>query len=343
MRSKWPKLAVVLVLVVACIGMADAAKTCPNCGAENRDEARYCKNCGYRFEVRRTTPRRTLPLLRAQVSVEGGVVRLSSTPGGATVEVDGRARGRTPLQLRGLKPGQHELVLSRSGYRTYYGIFVIPKLEGTIVVTSIPPGAEILLDGEGYGVAVDTGLVIQDVPFGSHLLTAHLPGWEDDVRTVQLSAEEPVTVITMRLTTGMGFLRLESYPEGAEVTIDGKQVGSTSYFGMLAPARHRLSLTMPGFAQWNGYADVQQAETTFVAAALARLKTRKPALLWIGITALAGGAAGAVMGELSYRGYQDAATSDDAEEFRKKTEMWDLVRNIGAGIGAAGIGAYIVF
>jgi len=338
--KKFPKPAVVFVLLLICIGVVFARKVCPNCGATNKDDAKYCKSCGYKFEKTGTSSR---PLIRARVSVVSGVVEVKSIPENARVNIDGRSRGTTPLHIENLTPGQHELKLSKSGYRSYYGIFVIPKVLGTIVVTTIPSGAGIFLDGKSKGAASDSGLIIKDVPFGSHLLVAQLSGYEKEVRTVQLSRKQPLSVTAVKFKPQQGFLRVESDPSHAEFIINGKRVGSTSYFGSLEPARYQLSIAKLGFKEWSGYADVRRAETTFVFAPLVHLRPRKPAFLWVGLASLVGGGGGAVMGQLEYSKYQKAATPTDAERFRNSTQTWDLVRNIAAGIGALSIGAYILF
>ena len=348
MTKRLPKRILVLVLLLVFIGTVLAARTCPNCGTENPDNARFCKNCGYKFPARRVSPaRRSLPLIRARVSVETGVVRINSTPTGASVSIDGRRRGTTPLSVRDLTSGQHDLVLSKSGYRSYDGIFVIPKVQGTIVVTTVPSGAEILIDSKLAGVAGDAGLVVQDVAFGSHILLARLPGYDDEVKTVQLSSEQPVVLTTVAFQAGHGFLRVESDPQGAVLKLDGRQAGPTTYIGKLAPARYELLLIHPGFNDWEGEVEVLLKDTAFVFATLTPLRVRKPAFLWVGVATLAGGAAAAVMGQLAYSEYQDAAPPDyspgDVEKLRKDTELYDWVRNIAGGIGVLSLGAYLVF
>ncbi|MBN2537696.1 PEGA domain-containing protein [candidate division WOR-3 bacterium] len=339
----------VLVLVlVALVGVGLAAKTCPNCGESNRDDVQFCKNCGYRFPAQAAPPAvRTLPQLRADISVASGVVSIRSTPAGAAVRVDGRSRGTTPLEIADLAPGQHAIELSRAGYRSYDGIFVIPKLDGTIVVTTVPPGAEVLLDGKPAGIAGDSGLVIQDVGFGSHVLLARLGGYPDEVRTIVLARDAPVNLTTISFTGRVGFLRVESDPIGAALEVDGTRVGNTNYIGTMAPANYRLKLSYPGFRDWTGSARVELRDTAYVFATMAAIRERKPAFLWLGVAGVAGGVAGAVMGELAYREYQEAQppeyTSADIQKLREQTQLYDWLRNIAGTVGVLSLGAYLVF
>jgi formylglycine-generating enzyme required for sulfatase activity len=87
-----------------------------------------------------------------------GRIDLASTPGEASVSVDGEYRGRTPLSLR-LRPGRvHSLSVAKPGYQTAVrelsvaadsgralNIELVAEY-GQVGVTSIPPGAEIWVD-----------------------------------------------------------------------------------------------------------------------------------------------------------------------------------------------------
>ena len=347
MRRKPSKSAFAIVVLVVLCSIIYAAKDCPNCGTENSDEAKYCKSCGYEFEATGSPGPRTQPLLRVQVGVEGGKVVITSTPSEATVTVDGRRRGTTPLVLEGLAPGQHELAIERSGYRTYYGVFVMQKQQGSMAVTTVPVGAEVLLDGESHGEASAAGLIIEDVAFGDHTLTARMPGWLDAVQTVTLSAEKPVGVVTIRLDTQLGFLRVQSTPTGADVLVEEQKVGVSDYLGAWAPDRYRLSLSKPGFQRWSDVIEVARAETTFVAVGLVRPRVRPAFLFWTGAAAMAGAVVGIVMGEAAYGDYRSASPPDytpgQIADLRQRTKMWDLVRNVAAGVGIVGIGVYFAF
>ena len=47
-----------------------------------------------------------------------GTIRVTSTPSGATVVVGGRQMGTTPLSIRGVAPGRHDVSILRSGYES---------------------------------------------------------------------------------------------------------------------------------------------------------------------------------------------------------------------------------
>ncbi len=51
--------------------------------------------------------------------IPGGALRVTSSPAGATVVLDGHVRGRTPLELGDLPPGRHALEVAETNYATH--------------------------------------------------------------------------------------------------------------------------------------------------------------------------------------------------------------------------------
>jgi hypothetical protein len=327
---------VVLVVMAVSAGLVFAAKTCPNCGTSNKDSDKFCKSCGAKLPgeppAKSTTPRVT-----GKVLVNGPVVRITSQPSGASVNVDGRDRGKTPLQLNDLEPGRHEVELTRGGYRPYNGEFTIKGAFGSIVVTTDPVGAEVLLDGQSRGTAPDGGLALAKVPYGQHEITARLRGYNDAVKAVTLRAPGPLGV-TCRLGYGKGWLVISSDPSKASLVVNDKIVGKTPYAAELEPGRYALSLVRPGYYDWTTDARVQYAESTTVRAILDRMQTRKWPFLATAIVGLGAGAAAAVKGQSEYAKYQAAATPGDARKYHKSTMVWDIGRDVAflAGIALGG-------
>lgn len=341
MRLRESRMLVLVVVLLVGFGLIYAAKTCPQCGTSNPDNAKFCKSCGYRFPAPTPQPRPT-PTLDVDVSVEAGAVRIESRPSGATVLIDGEREETTPVVFSDLSPGRHRLTVRRGGYRTYQGSFIIPELAGTIAVTTVPAGATILLDGQVKGVAGEEGLVLTGIVQGTHRVTARLTGHADETRTVELSAARPAGALSIRLRMIEGFLRVESDPVRAAIFVDNKEVGTSPFTANLDAGTYRLRATLSGYNDWNGIAEVAVAETSFVLARLRRLHPRRPGYLWGGVAGLAVGAVGAVVGEISYAGYRKATTADEAVQLRQQTQVWDWVRNAGVGLGALGVGAYFV-
>jgi len=334
----FPRMILVLVVLAVSAGLMFAAKTCPSCRTSNKDSDRFCKSCGARLPEA-PPPQPAAPRVAGSVSVSGAVVRITSEPAGAGVVIDGRNRGKTPLELNDLEPGRHDVELTRSGYRPYYGEFTIAGLFGSIVVTTEPVGAEVLLDEKSRGAAPDGGLPLVRVPYGRHTITARLHGYNDAVKTVDLKAAGPVGV-TCRLGYGKGWLVVESDPPGASLFLNDETAGKTPYAAELAPDRYTLSLSRSGYYDWAGDANVQYAESTTVRAILDRMQTRKLPFLIAAIAGLGAGVGATVLGQSEYAKYQAATTSEDARKYRRSTMAWDIGRDVAFGAGVALGGAY---
>ena len=332
---RFPRVFVLLLLTVFAAVLF--AKTCTSCGTENSDAAKFCKSCGAKLpEAVQQRPQS--PRVQGYASVSGASVSITSDPSGAGVTVDGRSRGTTPLELNDLRPGRHEYELTRSGYRTFYGAFTTAGLYSTLVVTSDPVGAEILLDNVPRGTAGEAGLVLSQVPYGNRTVTARIEGYRDVVKPLDVRTPGPIAV-PFKLGSGKGYLRVESDPPGAKLFVDSRQAGETPYGAELAPARYVLSLTRRGFYDWFGYAEVQYAETANIRAVLDRMPSRQWPFLAAAAAAVGYGGFAAIQGEATYGKY---TAENQPPALRDATKKWDLQRNIAAGVTAVFAGLYLL-
>ncbi len=101
-------------------------------------------------------------------------LRLSSEPSGAEVFIDAEFKGTTPVTINNVKPGTLSLVVNKEGKIKYtqkvslkagekkdLGTIQLGDLYGTVSVTSTPPRAAIIFDGENIGVT--TPVTIKNV------------------------------------------------------------------------------------------------------------------------------------------------------------------------------------
>jgi len=108
-------------------------------------------------------PLRIAPTLTPTPALAASSVELVSDPAGARIEVDGRSdlSCLAPCSLT-LNPGRHTLVAdSSSGYGAARKIFNVPvsgsvfvsmtRNVGTMLLTSDPSGAQVVIDGKDYG------------------------------------------------------------------------------------------------------------------------------------------------------------------------------------------------
>ncbi len=112
---------------------------------------------------------------------EMGTLLVETLRPGVEVLVDGRSSGRTPVTTQ-LKPGRHTLELRVDGASKVIPVEISPGVQttqqvkwpaasrlGRLKVTTTPPGARILVDGQYRGASP---VVLDDVPVGPHAIVA---------------------------------------------------------------------------------------------------------------------------------------------------------------------------
>jgi len=129
---------------------------------------------------------------------------VTSEPSGAMVFLDQKPAGQTPVTLRDLRKGEHQLRIAHASYRDRTerinvqdrGAAVKVCLDplpssGSLVVYSEPPGARVLVDGEEGPL---TPARIDDLLAGKHTLRLEKPGHEPHEQIVELGAGQESAV-----------------------------------------------------------------------------------------------------------------------------------------------------
>jgi len=151
--------------------------------------------------------------LTALPIIEYGTIHLMVTPTLSTVYFDGVKAGTVPPDgifiIRNIVPGTHSIQVAKDGYTTVSFEQNVSKNEivkvpvtleasstgaGSLSVSSIPPGAQIFLDGEVMGV---TPMTIQDIAEGEHTLILRMEGFSDYTETVTITPEGAVVSATL--------------------------------------------------------------------------------------------------------------------------------------------------
>lgn len=157
-------------------------------------------------------------------------VSLTTNPSGATVVVDGKDRGVTPITLYDLAPGKHHVKFRLSGYDesdrfldTREGPFlerntVLREKKGLLLLKTEPAGADIQVDGVSVGQTprLVTNLSVRDV----HSVRLRKAGYQDQTISVSFEGRKPL-VREERLVLASGTIDVISEPAGAEVTVNG--------------------------------------------------------------------------------------------------------------------------
>jgi hypothetical protein len=142
-----------------------------------------------------------------------GRLLVRSTPAGANVEVDGVARGVTPIALQDLDLGSRRVTISRRGYVSEERRITLTEARpsrsvevrlsapaapasaaasrsaqtGALVIESRPAGASVLVNGKPSGT---TPLTLNDLAPGDYRVTMSLQGFRDFATTVRVVAGE---------------------------------------------------------------------------------------------------------------------------------------------------------
>ena len=225
---------------------------------------------GYRPQQIETTVRAPAPvLLSARLVSASAALRVTSSPSGASVTLNGAPRGETPLDLAGIPEGEATIEILLAGhapFRTQVRLSAgesfdlnapLDPLPASLRVESIPAGARIYLDQTFRGEAP---VSLDGLAPGEHRLRAELPGHDPAARTIVL-APGAAGVEEFRLRGNVGTLALSTSPAGVDVLIDGRSYGKTSakadasdvvsdplVLSDVPAGQHRLELSRPGYA-----------------------------------------------------------------------------------------------
>ncbi|MEO0615997.1 MAG: SUMF1/EgtB/PvdO family nonheme iron enzyme [Pseudomonadota bacterium] len=151
---------------------------------------------------------------------------VTSRPAGASVTLDGRYQGRTPITLALEPDEQYELRLTRQGFAPQSRRVALPSAtqrrmsfeldarNGDVTVRAVPADAEILVNGRVVG----SGTAQVSLPAIPQRITVRKPGYIEQERTVTPRPGFTQTV-DVRLQTAEA-ARLASIPQRIEVAND---------------------------------------------------------------------------------------------------------------------------
>lgn len=206
-----------------------------------------------------------------------GTITVRSSPPGATVAVDGKEVGKTPLSFKA-KAGPHRVVVTLFGFDPYVAdvrvrpgkeVFVdaiLKRQYGRLRVETTPPGATIIVDGKEVG---KSPLVLEKVAVGEHKVMAKLAGYYPAVTSVLVEkGVEKVAKINLRKV--VGGLYVETTPEGAIVYIDGTPKGKTPLGLVLVPGKYRIRIEKQGYRTVEREVEVPREGTAEVRVELER-------------------------------------------------------------------------
>jgi len=141
-----------------------------------------------------------------EIAVKEGELELRSDPPGAKVYVDGKEKGETPSFLSNVRLGEHVILIVKEGYEPYEEqVKVIEgerkkisvslkRLVGILFVNTVPPGANIFIDGKSVGLSPYEG---KDLSSGTHRVRVVKEGYETWGKDVVVEAGKGLQVFAM--------------------------------------------------------------------------------------------------------------------------------------------------
>lgn len=239
----------------------------------------------------------------AQPESSGGTLKISSTPIGADIYINGSLREKkTPADVQVPFGQQVEVDVRSEGFLPYKkditlvegqkvfivearlkeGVVQVPKAEVTapVRVVSTPAGGRVVYDGRAMdGV---TPLIIPEAKVGlEHVLVVDADGYETRILPFTLESETELELeLELRSVdiARLGTLIIDSWPRGARVEIDERYAGTTP----LPPLRlesnveHAIAVTAPRLQPYTEAVTLKQGETRSLSPRLTNLAVGSP-------------------------------------------------------------------
>jgi formylglycine-generating enzyme required for sulfatase activity len=185
-------------------------------------------------------------------------ITISSIPDGATVWVDGKSIGTTPLNLDVLA-GDHELELKADRFkpwRTRLDVVAnqpqvldtvqLQPADGKLTVRTQPAGANVMLENTFAGQTPVELNLTADEPHSIHISKA---GYGKVIREVKVGSSESKT-ITVPLKPNLGVIYFAVEPPDAEIVVNGKSKGRVPREIRLVAVEHQLEIRKQGYQSY---------------------------------------------------------------------------------------------
>jgi formylglycine-generating enzyme required for sulfatase activity len=182
-------------------------------------------------------------------------VTFETVPPGATVKVDGRSVGTTPLttavsagrrsvtySMKAFKPASRRITVEPGQPLTVPSVKLAPA-DAVLVLASEPAGAAVTIDGKWRGETPAELVVPPRRPLAVKVAKA---GHEDATLQVEIAPGERREE-SLRLTPRMGEVKVEARPPDAELLVDGEPRGRASQTLRLIALPHEIEIRRDGF------------------------------------------------------------------------------------------------
>lgn len=199
-------------------------------------------------------------------------VEASKDSEGATIYIDEKEVGETPLLNAHIKSGKHNLLAHKKLYLPYQEEFVMtdsafirirpiltPNYADVTISVADAPQAEIYADGEYVG----TGLWHGRLETGKYTIEARKEGHVSSSREASIMRGEKANILLQAPTPILGALDVTSTPASAQVIIDGKAVGTTPLKDYrLLIGKHSVEAASKGYKTESFDVQIEEGKTT---------------------------------------------------------------------------------
>jgi formylglycine-generating enzyme required for sulfatase activity len=193
--------------------------------------------------------------LEVELLANSAPVTFETAPPGATVRVDGRRLGSTPLTTA-VSAGRREVAFSMDAFKpatrqftvvagkpvTVPTVRLVPA-DAVLVVASEPPGAAVTVDGQWRG---ETPIELIVAPRRSHDVRVTKAGHEEAVLAVEIAPGERRDE-SLRLEPQLGEVKVQARPPDAELLVDGESRGAANQTLSLIALPHEIEIRKEGY------------------------------------------------------------------------------------------------
>jgi tetratricopeptide (TPR) repeat protein len=211
----------------------------------------------------------------------GRTIRLTSTPSGASVSLDGIFKGVCPITLNEVATGKHLIKITKTGYQDYQQEITVSSSKyyyysanlspitttkaidklGNILLFSTPSGAKIYLDNKYKGITPQT---LSKLNLGNYQLRLTKPGYHDYQQKVTVSSEKTTEVLTKLTAIPPSYAKIKvtSTPSFAKIYLNDTYKGTTPLtINQLKPGDYQLKLSKEGYQDWSKKVTIVTSKT----------------------------------------------------------------------------------
>lgn len=238
------------------------------------------------FQVEDRIPRR----VTVEMDSNSGSLVVTSSPSGATLFLDGRNEGITPVSIPRVPQGERDVRIQLAGYETYQTTLrispddtsrvdaTLEAMPGSLEVVTIPTGSRIYVNDEFRG---ESPVALEGLRPGAYVIRAERRGYAEESRTVRVGRGESL-IEEFRMERNSGTLEIVTRPADVRVIINGEYMGTTRARGsdviseplqvdLLSQGAHTLQLVREGYLFENKRFMVAKDEVTALEESLRRI------------------------------------------------------------------------